>query len=265
MKQHVDYQMLLADSRGAECQMSVDYTVAGGSQTGEVWIPVGEPPYPAIMFVHGGCWSSAFDLIHARGMCRAFADLGYWVWLPEYRRLGEPGGGWPATFDDIACAGEWLRQRSSEDIDPHRLYLVGHSAGGHLALWLNGASVQDGSKAEWRFTAPWQEIVGLAAITDLDRYGIGNAACQVSAAQLLQTAPPAIQATLSPMNHVMQSPVTLFFSEEDDIVSTDQARLFGERHFCQLEQIAGAGHFDFIYPESTAGSAVLEYFEQRLQ
>ncbi len=136
MKQHVDYQMLLADSRGAKCQMSVDYTVAGGSQTGEVWIPVGEPPYPAIMFVHGGCWSSAFDLIHARGMCRAFADLGYWVWLPEYRRLGEPGGGWPATFDDIACAGEWLRQRSSEDIDPHRLYLVGHSAGGHLALWL---------------------------------------------------------------------------------------------------------------------------------
>ena len=67
-------------------------------QFGYLRLPAGTGPHPVIVFIHGGCWLSAFDIRHAGQAEQAFADAGYAVWSLEYRRIGDSGGGWPGTF-----------------------------------------------------------------------------------------------------------------------------------------------------------------------
>jgi len=110
---------------------------AAPSQFGELWLPDGAEPRPVLLMIHGGCWRA--DLPGLEMMAYAAEDLrqhGFAVWNVEYRRLGEPGGGYPGTFEDIADATDWLRKLA----DGNKLILqnviaLGHSSGGQLALW----------------------------------------------------------------------------------------------------------------------------------
>ncbi|MBI3504223.1 MAG: hypothetical protein HY059_05235 [Proteobacteria bacterium] len=72
-------------------------------------LPKTRGPHPVIVFIHGGCWLSQFDIAHAGALEQALADSGFAVWSIEYRRVGDTGGGWPNTFTDIALAADHLR------------------------------------------------------------------------------------------------------------------------------------------------------------
>ncbi len=92
---------------------------------------------PLIVFIHGGCWLAAYNLDHTRGAAAALVHEGYAVWSPEYRRSGDVGGGWPGTFDDVGHAVDFVRTLAARfpRIDTSRVIVMGHSAGGQLALW----------------------------------------------------------------------------------------------------------------------------------
>lgn len=108
-------------------------------QFGELSIPSGEGPFPAAIVIHGGFWRSKYDLKYIRPVCAAFATVGIASWNIEYRRIGNPGGGFPGTLDDVAAAGNYFDSVTSRfNLDPNRVIAIGHSAGGHLALWLAG-------------------------------------------------------------------------------------------------------------------------------
>ncbi|HEY1489264.1 MAG TPA: alpha/beta hydrolase, partial [Micromonosporaceae bacterium] len=82
-----------------------DFTVAYGArpdQVADVWLPAADDGRPLVMFIHGGFWMAEFDRTHARPLAGALAELGFPVATLEYRRVGG-GGGWPATFDDVAA------------------------------------------------------------------------------------------------------------------------------------------------------------------
>jgi hypothetical protein len=103
------------------------------------------PEWPVVIFLHGGFWRSAFDRTHTGPLAEALAAAGFAVCTPEFRRTGQPGGGWPGSFDDVAAAVDVLPglvaaavQEAGGRADPGRLVLAGHSAGGHLALWAAG-------------------------------------------------------------------------------------------------------------------------------
>jgi len=102
-------------------------------QFGDLRVPRGEGPYPLALVLHGGYWQATYNLIHLGHLCEAFRDAGIATWNLEYRRLGDPGGVWPAAADDLERALEH-RERLAFDHDG-RTVLVGHSAGGQLALW----------------------------------------------------------------------------------------------------------------------------------
>ena len=117
----------------------------GPLQFGELRVPAGKGPHPVVVMVHGGCWVAklgdlderavAFDLL--RPMAAALTDAGFATWNVEYRRLGNAGGGWPGTFEDVAQGTDHLRKIAHENrLDLNRVVAMGHSAGGHLALWL---------------------------------------------------------------------------------------------------------------------------------
>jgi acetyl esterase/lipase len=83
-------------------------------QFGELRLPKGiAQNRPVVVLIHGGCWQGAYDIAHSRPMAAALADAGFAVWSIEYRRIGNPGGGWPNTFHDVALGTDFLRTIAS--------------------------------------------------------------------------------------------------------------------------------------------------------
>ena len=106
-------------------------------QFGELTLPDGPGPRPVVILIHGGCWLAQYDIKHSRALANAFANEGFAVWNLEYRRVGNPGGGWPGTFLDIANGADHLRTLAQKHpLDLSHIIASGHSAGGHFALWL---------------------------------------------------------------------------------------------------------------------------------
>jgi acetyl esterase/lipase len=103
----------------------------------DVRFPAGKGPHPAVLFIHGGYWRAQYHLTHAGHLCAALAKAGIVTWNIEYRRVGNPGGGWPGTFEDVRTAYRFVLEQKNE-IDPGRICVAGHSAGGQLALCLAG-------------------------------------------------------------------------------------------------------------------------------
>ena len=117
-----------------------DHRIAYGPgplQFGNLRLPKRPGPHPVVLFIHGGCWLSQYDIAHAAPFEQALADSGFAVWSLEYRRVGNEGGGWPGTFTDIAQGADYLRELAPRyALDLSRVIASGQSAGGHFALWL---------------------------------------------------------------------------------------------------------------------------------
>lgn len=106
-------------------------------QFGDLRLPPGSGPHPVAIVLHGGFWRAQISLEYAGHICAALAHSGIATWNLEYRRIGDPGGGWPGTFLDAAQGADYLRTLAQKyPLDLKRAISVGHSAGGHLAVWL---------------------------------------------------------------------------------------------------------------------------------
>lgn len=120
---------------------AADYRISYGLskyQVADLRLPKNEGLHPVAIIIHGGCWVSKFaDLNNTAVLADALRNLGFATWNVEYRRTDNDGGGWPGTFEDIANAADYLRNiQQTYSLDLKRVIVVGHSAGGHLALWL---------------------------------------------------------------------------------------------------------------------------------
>jgi acetyl esterase/lipase len=119
----------------------------GAVQFGELRLPAGRGPFPVAIVVHGGCWLAKFpdmdvravSMEYMRPLAAALTDAGIATWNVEYRRLGDEGGGWPGTFQDVARAADYVRVIAHDrPLELSRVVAIGHSAGGHFAMWLGG-------------------------------------------------------------------------------------------------------------------------------
>src|ERR1700735_4073457 len=104
------------------------------SQYVELFKPSGDGPFPVVVLVHGGCWIKEFaGIVQMRNVAGALAAQGIAVWNVEYRRVDDPGGGYPGTFQDMIAAFDLLMATAAEHhLDTARVAAMGHSAGGHL-------------------------------------------------------------------------------------------------------------------------------------
>ncbi len=110
---------------------------ADSSQYAELRLPAGRGPHPVVILIHGGCFKAEYATTRDLApMADALKADGIATWSIEYRRLGQPGGGWPGTYLDVGRAVDHLRAIAEQhDLDLGRVVIVGHSAGGHLAMW----------------------------------------------------------------------------------------------------------------------------------
>lgn len=148
----------------------------GPLQFGEMHLPVGQGPHPVVILIHGGFWRNPYDYTLMNGLGEDLATRGIAAWNIEYRRIGDEGGGWPGTFLDVAMATDFLRAIiPAYHLDPQRIIAMGHSAGGHLALWLAarqklppdsplGGSSSAGTEKPLALTG----VVSLAGVNDLE-------------------------------------------------------------------------------------------------
>lgn len=144
------------------------------SQFGDLFLPNADgphaQPYPVVFLLHGGCWRAQYGLEPIGQLARALADRGVAVWSLEYRRLGN-GGGWPNTFLDVAHGADLLRNLADQyALDLTRVVAVGHSAGGHLALWSAARRLLPANSPIYAPNPlPLHSIVALAPVCDLER------------------------------------------------------------------------------------------------
>lgn len=151
-----------------------DATISYGDsalQVVDLWLPPGDGPHPTVLMVHGGCWQT--EIADRRIMNWIAADLrqrGIAVWNIDYRGVDRPGGGYPGTFQDAAAAADALRDHAARyHLDISRLVATGHSAGGHLALWLAGRSrLPAGSPLRSSDPLPIHAVVALGGLPDLE-------------------------------------------------------------------------------------------------
>ena len=194
------------------------------------------PVKTQIVLIHGGCWSNQYTRAHISPLASALAKVGFNVWVPEYRRVGDVGGGWPGTYQDVAAAITYGSGKTG--VLP---IVIGHSAGGHLALL--AATDPDVALAG---------VMGLAAITDLSVYGQQEGSCPAMVEELMGTPyvdSPEHYFAASVMRPEIRVPAHLIHGSLDKIVGEDQLAGFGSD---QIMRIPEAGHFDLIHPNSTA-------------
>ena len=140
-------------------------------QVAELFLPAGSGPFPVTILIHGGFWRVQYDMSLMQDLAYDLASRGFAVWNIEYRRVGDAGGGWPGTFQDVAHAADYLTTlASSYVLDLKRVVAIGHSAGGHLALWLAARSRLPASEITIG-TSPLllKGVISLAGVHDLEQ------------------------------------------------------------------------------------------------
>jgi acetyl esterase/lipase len=140
-------------------------------QVAQIWLPDGKGPFPVVLMVHGGCWLSGVAKLTI--MNYAAEDLrrrGIAVWNIEYRGVDRPGGGYPGTFEDVAAATDALaRLGPTYGLRTDRVVALGHSAGGHMALWIAARGrIPAGSALRAADPLPIAGVVSLGGLPDLE-------------------------------------------------------------------------------------------------
>jgi acetyl esterase/lipase len=213
----------------------------------EVRLPSGKRPYPILLNIHGGFWRAKYDLAHAGHLCEAMRGSGVAIFNVEYRRVGNEGGGWPGTFSDIRSAYSYVRQEYSRfHLDLKRLAVMGHSAGGQLALCLAAHESSLGRSISLAGVVDLKKAFALHLSNDAVSQFLGGKPSDV----------PEHYREADPMElSIARARQWLLHGAEDDTVPpafsrdyADQKKRRGER--VELVEIAHAGHYDLIDPRS---------------
>ncbi|QRP50880.1 alpha/beta hydrolase [Amycolatopsis sp. FDAARGOS 1241] len=261
------------------------------SQVGELYLPEGPGPFPVVVLVHGGFWTALYDRRQLTPLADDLLARGYAVWNVEYRRLGEPGGGWPGTLTDFAAAVDALAGLGPE-LDLSRVVVIGHSAGGHLAAWGAGrATLPDAAPGAGPKVTP-VAAVSLAGVLDLRgsaeaRLGHelsdpdlpGPAGAPVDADRRYTGAVAAlagdglVRALLGgtpaeqPDRYTWATPadagvpLLVVHGDADEIVPAGQARV---AFAAETVDVPGAGHFDVIDPAHPSWARVVAWAGEQL-
>lgn len=228
-------------------------------QFGELRLPDGEGPFGVAVIVHGGCWLAAYDQSYMGTLAEAVTDLGWATWTIAYRRVGEPGGGWPNTFLDVAAAVDFLPELARRyPLDVDRVVAIGHSAGGQLALWLAARpQLAESSPLFSPDPHPIDGVVALAAAADLE-YLSEQQTCGDAATLLMEGTPiewPRRYAEGSTMRLVpLGVPQILVNGELDETWSVPAERYYiaaaAAGDMIDKRVVPGAGHFELVHPQA---------------
>lgn len=233
-------------------------------QFADLRLPKGPGPHPVVVIIHGGCWiSTVADLQNTQALADAIRDLGIATWNVEYRSV-DNGGGWPGTFEDLSNSTSLLQKIAYKySLDLKRVIVIGHSAGGQLALWL--ASLNKVSPNNLLYKKDFLKFKGaviLGGVTDLKILQDKKAEtiCGKGILNKILGSGKGAQKRLellSPMELLpIGIPQILIYGENDGIVPpilgelyTKSAELSGDKNVKYIK-VQGAAHQEYVVPNS---------------
>ena len=237
----------------------------------DLHLPAASRP-PVVCLLHGGFWRMPYGRDQMTAVADDLAARGFAVWNLEYRRLGAPGTAWPAPMDDVAAGVDHLAQLAAEGVhlDLERVVVVGHSAGGHLALWVAGRSR---SQLDLAPRVVPRAAVGLAPVADLGRAFTLKVA-RAAVRELLGGSPsehPARVRAASPLEMLpLRVPQLIIHGTADDAVPIDLSRRYARAaqaagDTVQLIELPGGGHMEFLDPASEAHALLARWLAAFLE
>lgn len=226
----------------------------------ELLVPQGGDTHPVAVVLHGGYWRTQYGSLVMRPVCSSLRARGWATWNVEYGRLGRGGrGGWPTTFIDVATAIDHLATLEDERLDLDRMVVVGHSAGGQLALWAGGRAALPAGAPGSDPAVAIRHVVALAPVTNMVQAGAPAAALLGGT---LEDVPDRFEQA-DPVRRVpLGVPVTIVHPTGDETVPVKRSRDYAER-----ARAAGAdielieppgGHREVIDPGHRAWRAARE-------
>jgi acetyl esterase/lipase len=235
------------------------------SQLAELFLPEGSGPFAVAIVVHGGYWRARYDRSLMTGLCEDLVTHGIAAWNLEYRRVGN-GGGWPETFLDVAAGVDRLGEVGAP-LELTRVGAVGHSAGGHLALWATARHrLPAGAPGAGPRVRP-RAVVSQAGIADL-RLALVTAPSDEPTRALLGAAAPLELA--SPRELVpLGIEQLVLHGERDDVASVELSRSYAAAAGaacdpCELHILPGVGHFEHIDSRSEVWAMARDWLAERL-
>lgn len=232
----------------------------GTRRYGELRLPSGDGPHPVVVLVHGGCWGDVASLRYMDALAVDLTRAGWATWNVEFRRLGDPGGGWPATFRDVAAAADYVRVLAPRlGLDVHRVVSIGHSSGGHLALWLAARHRLDPGTALFEST-PLRMCgaVALGGIADLLAFHeLRERGCLGRVEELLGGEPGSVRDRVRAASPAELLPLgvkqLLVVGEDDPDVPASHAEAYARRARAagddvRYVEVERAGHFEVVAP-----------------
>ncbi|MHA6720936.1 alpha/beta fold hydrolase [Sphingomonas sp. RS6] len=235
-------------------------------QRGELRLPAGKGPFPVAVVIHGGCWNAQLeDLTGTAPLAAALAARGIATWNIEYRRVGNPGGGYPGTFQDIAAATDFLAVLArTQPIDLGRVAVIGHSSGAHLALWDAARAKLDDPIAGAMTVKPVTVVAidgpgSLAPFIGVDAEICGGPAIVPFVGGTPEER-PAAYALATPQDHLPLGVHQLLVTGELGMMMEPYARaaLLSGDTVVKLAP-GGADHFNIITPATPQGKQVADF------
>jgi acetyl esterase/lipase len=218
----------------------------------------GDGPHPVVVLVHGGYWRAVYGKIVMKPLAAALVRRGYAAWNIEYRRIGRrQGGGYPQTFADVAAAIDHLASLEDERLNLSDVTYIGHSAGGHLALW---AASRDGDSS----VQPTR-VIAQAPITNL--VTVGPAAHALMGGEPREL--PDRYAQCDPMQLLpIGKPLLLVHGSDDATIPIQRTReyLAAAREAgddVELIEPTPGGHRSHIDPRSSAWRAAIDWLTEK--
>lgn len=256
-----------------QSQVKADVRIAYGPEPAQIvdlFLPKGKGPHPVVILIHGGCYLAEYQgLPQTSGMAADLAKRGYAVWNVEYRKLGEAGAGYPGTFLDIADAVDRIRvEAPNYGLDTRRVVALGHSAGGHLALWAAARGRLPTTSALWRRDPlKISTVISLGGIGDLEGQGdvFAGACGPEPIPRIIGLADRAqAYADTSPADLLPSGARVLMISGDLDHVMPPRtgvayaARVRKAGDSADAVSIPGATHYDVVIPTTTAWKQVAD-------
>jgi acetyl esterase/lipase len=230
------------------------------SQFADIRLPVSGKTWPVLMNIHGGFWRSKHDLSHAGHFCFALTEAGIATANVEYRRVGNPGGGWPGSFEDVRSAYKYLLEHATEmGFDERRILVAGHSAGAHLAFCLAA------------YESSVRNAISLGGVLDLRQaydFHLSNDAV----ANFLGGTPEEISGRYreaSPLELKIAARQVVVTGTSDDVVPGEISRSYAQAkrnagEEIKFVEIPDGDHFDLIDPRTKGFKVVLDSIQRLL-